>query len=518
MSKGNDRVEFAYGVGNSRYQREDSRAGCYKRPRCIWAQPSVSLKTAALTSNAIWAGWRLRPGTPSTGVQQLAYLLKDHIGSIHTVLNESGAITASMHFSAFGQRQDADWQTPLTSFLYAPLNDITTRGFTGHEQVDSIGIVHMNGRIYDPKLGRMLQADPVVQAPKNSQSLNRYSYVFNNPLSYTDPSGYFIEGFMKATGGWAIHKFFNRVPFLNVAVSVVLNVVPGCQVWCSALWNANSNYVATGSLSSAFKSGAITAATSYAMGEIANSPSLGATQKLVGTAIVGGISAELQGGKFGHGFLAAGVGYQMGTVTGGPGPVTPGKLLAVMIVGGTVSEITGGKFANGAFSAGFAYVIAASARADGEAPYLGDDNSDIAIVANSFNNGDKLADALQAKISSVVPELIEALGQMTLEYAPDVQVNLIAKRFGIPSSQVRAYARGSTMFIPRGQSVSLGLLAHEAFHVYQFQTIPNYSKLYDKALERYIKSGYKPMVAYRNIPYERQAFRIQKRVVEAYEN
>jgi len=51
----------------------------------------------------------------------------------------------------------------------------------------------MNGRIYDPKLGRFLQADPIVQAPKNSQNLNRYSYVLNNPLSYSDPSGYFVS-------------------------------------------------------------------------------------------------------------------------------------------------------------------------------------------------------------------------------------------------------------------------------------------------------------------------------------
>ena len=55
----------------------------------------------------------------------------------------------------------AHWQTPLTGYLYA-FNDITTRGFTGHEQVDSMGIVHMNGRIYDAKLGRFLQADPIV--------------------------------------------------------------------------------------------------------------------------------------------------------------------------------------------------------------------------------------------------------------------------------------------------------------------------------------------------------------------
>jgi len=48
----------------------------------------------------------------------------------------------------------------------------------------------MNGRIYDPNLGRFLSADPLIQAPYNSQSYNRYSYVMNNPLSLVDPSGY----------------------------------------------------------------------------------------------------------------------------------------------------------------------------------------------------------------------------------------------------------------------------------------------------------------------------------------
>lgn len=48
----------------------------------------------------------------------------------------------------------------------------------------------MNGRIYDPRLGRMLSPDPVTQAPENGQNYNRYTYVFNNPLKYTDPSGF----------------------------------------------------------------------------------------------------------------------------------------------------------------------------------------------------------------------------------------------------------------------------------------------------------------------------------------
>ena len=51
----------------------------------------------------------------------------------------------------------------------------------------------MNGRIYDPLLGRFLSADPVVQAPNNLQSYNRYSYVLNNPLSLTDPTGFTEE-------------------------------------------------------------------------------------------------------------------------------------------------------------------------------------------------------------------------------------------------------------------------------------------------------------------------------------
>jgi uncharacterized protein RhaS with RHS repeats len=48
----------------------------------------------------------------------------------------------------------------------------------------------MNGRIYDPETGRMLQADPVIQSPYDGQNYNRYSYVLNNPLSLTDPSGF----------------------------------------------------------------------------------------------------------------------------------------------------------------------------------------------------------------------------------------------------------------------------------------------------------------------------------------
>ncbi len=76
----------------------------------------------------------------------------------------------------------------------------TSRGYTGHEHLDRTGFIHMNGRVYDPELGRFLSPDPLVQAPGNSQSWNRYSYVFNSPLSYTDPSGYIPEVHVTGSG------------------------------------------------------------------------------------------------------------------------------------------------------------------------------------------------------------------------------------------------------------------------------------------------------------------------------
>jgi RHS repeat-associated protein len=67
--------------------------------------------------------------------------------------------------------------------------------------LDFFGLINMNGRMYDPLLGRMLSPDPFVQAPTFTQSFNRYSYVWNNPLKYTDPSGYFVDGY-DAWYGW----------------------------------------------------------------------------------------------------------------------------------------------------------------------------------------------------------------------------------------------------------------------------------------------------------------------------
>jgi RHS repeat-associated protein len=118
----------------------------------------------------------------------IRYLHYDHLGSVDAVTNGRGGVIQRMSFDAFGQRRETDWGGTLSDD--SGLKDYTDRGFTDQEQLDATGLIHMNGRVYDPVIGRFTSADPIVQAPFASQSLNRYSYVWNNPLSLTDPSGF----------------------------------------------------------------------------------------------------------------------------------------------------------------------------------------------------------------------------------------------------------------------------------------------------------------------------------------
>ena len=67
---------------------------------------------------------------------------------------------------------------------------LVKRGYTGHEHIKEHNLIHMNGRVYDPVTGRFLSADPNVFHPFDTMDFNRYSYTWNNPLKYTDPSGY----------------------------------------------------------------------------------------------------------------------------------------------------------------------------------------------------------------------------------------------------------------------------------------------------------------------------------------
>lgn len=141
----------------------------------------------------------------STTAQRTRYIHKDHLGSVDVITDSAGAVVERQSFDAWGRRRTVAYNTGTATWSVTypatPGSAETHRGFTGHEMLDAVGLVHMGGRIYDPITARFLSPDPFVQSPDNLQNLNRYSYVLNNPLSFTDPSGFFFK---------SIGKFFKK--------------------------------------------------------------------------------------------------------------------------------------------------------------------------------------------------------------------------------------------------------------------------------------------------------------------
>jgi RHS repeat-associated protein len=143
--------------------------------------------------------WKHRIPTPSGEVQvirrsdgttETLYFANDHLGSVDAVLNGSGTVLARPSFNAWGGRRGSNWQGSPSQPEWQAIADTTRRGYTGHEQLDNVMLVHMNGRVYDPAIGRFLSADPYVDGETDPQGWNRYGYVQNRPLRLVDPSGY----------------------------------------------------------------------------------------------------------------------------------------------------------------------------------------------------------------------------------------------------------------------------------------------------------------------------------------
>jgi RHS repeat-associated protein len=120
------------------------------------------------------------------GVNKMYYISTDVQGSINMIVNTDGTIASDLSYDAWGRRRNPqDW-----TYNNITLSTITDRGYTMHEHMDNFNLINMNGRAYDAKLGQFLSPDPFVQSPTYTQSYNRYAYCLNNPLKYTDPSGY----------------------------------------------------------------------------------------------------------------------------------------------------------------------------------------------------------------------------------------------------------------------------------------------------------------------------------------
>jgi RHS repeat-associated protein len=107
-------------------------------------------------------------------------------------LDGSGNFVTKTSFDAFGARRGTDW-LPTTPPDWVGIAEGTRRGFTFHEMLDNIGIIHMNGRVYDPAVGRFLSVDPLIGNTAESQEVNPFAYAGNHPLSKVDPTGLCLE-------------------------------------------------------------------------------------------------------------------------------------------------------------------------------------------------------------------------------------------------------------------------------------------------------------------------------------
>jgi RHS repeat-associated protein len=114
------------------------------------------------------------------------YFHTDPLGSISAITNESGQVVERLSYDAWGKRRNPNGTDDPSGSIVSQ----STRGFTGEEELSVAGLVHLNGRVYDPTLARMTSADPTVQSPMSTQGWNRYAYVNNRPLNFTDPTGY----------------------------------------------------------------------------------------------------------------------------------------------------------------------------------------------------------------------------------------------------------------------------------------------------------------------------------------
>ncbi len=219
------------------------------------------------------------------------YVYSDHLGSILTVTDAGGSVEAEQNFDAWGRRRNpADW-----SYTGVPARpEWLYRGYTGHEHLDPFVLINMNGRIYDPVVGRVLSPDNFVQDPFSTQDFNRYSYGFNNPLKYSDPDG--------------------NNPILGAIIgglSYVLGVAFSDGGFGNWNWGQFAGSVAIGAFTGGIAEG-ITAATA-GLGPIAS----GAISGAVAGGIGGGFSSAFAGGDFGRGFWQGGlIGGALGALGG----------------------------------------------------------------------------------------------------------------------------------------------------------------------------------------------------------
>jgi RHS repeat-associated protein len=188
-------ITFTYGPDYERIQTIFTQAGANAERRYFAGDYEEQEKGTDYNRSIVYVN--IGDGTSAmvikeNGLETSYFTYTDHLGSILNVTDKTGTIIAAANYDAWGrERLPTNWNDYN---IYGGLTSIAKptwlyRGYTGHEMLPSFGLINMNGRMYDPVLGRMLSPDKFVIGANNTQGYNRYTYALNNPLIYTDPDG-----------------------------------------------------------------------------------------------------------------------------------------------------------------------------------------------------------------------------------------------------------------------------------------------------------------------------------------
>ncbi len=197
VAQGTTTISLAYDSEHNRAQQTAPEgATLYMTDASLGAMAErFQPTTGAVTwRNYILADGKIVAERTSTGATvKVRYFVLDHLGSPAAITQEDGSLAERDIYDAWGKQRNLDGSADTTCSL--PAQDFSNRGFTGHEEMpDGLCLTNMNARIYDPAIGRFMSPDDVIPDLYSGQSYNRYTYVDDNPLSYTDPTGHVETG------------------------------------------------------------------------------------------------------------------------------------------------------------------------------------------------------------------------------------------------------------------------------------------------------------------------------------
>lgn len=347
----------------------------------------------------------------TVGPTTIWYVHRDNLGSVVRITNAIGQLAIRAWYDPWGRQIGRAVLAPGVDFAG---ND--TRSFTGHEQFFGGAFIHMNGRIYDPDTGLFIMADPIGNDVTDTQTIGRFSYAKGNPLSFTDPSGYFnlgraiggaVIGFFTGGPGGAAAGFiiggndeayewveqnWREVVIVGAAATVtVLTAGTSCALTCAiiagaaggatagglsaALYGGDINDVITGAVKGGFWGGVSAAG----FGLAGASTGFGS---VLAHGTVGGAVQSAQGGNFWTGFASASVARASATYIPASSS-NAANVARAAAVGGATSSISGGKFANGAMAGAMSQAIAYASRRFGPAQMQEGRGGNVAFVGGA---------------------------------------------------------------------------------------------------------------------------------------